>query len=171
MSDEPYIAEIALFPYNFVPRGWAQCSGQVLPISQNVTLFSLLGTTYGGNGTTTFALPNLNGTVAIGTEQGQGLTDRWLGEEGGTQTVTLLESEIPFHVHKVSADVDSATSASPAAALPATSETDLYHSATNASTPVKFVTPAGNSEPHNNMQPWLTLTYCIALQGIYPSHA
>ena len=170
MSDEPYIAEIALFPYIFVPIGWAKCSGQVLPISQNTTLFSLLGTTYGGNGTTTFALPNLNGTVAIGTGSDGGMTERVLGEESGTQTVTLLESEIPFHIHNVSADVGSATSASPAAGLPATSETELYHSATNSSTPVKLVTPAGNSEPHNNMQPYLTLTYCIALQGMFPQH-
>ncbi len=168
MSDEPFIAEIALFPYIFAPTGWAKCSGQLLPISQNTALFSLLGTYYGGNGKSTFALPNLNGSVAIGTEQGQGLTERLLGEEGGTQTVTLLESEIPFHLHKVSADMDSATSASPAAGLPATSETELYHSATNANTPVKLVAPAGSSEPHNNMQPYLTLTYCIALQGIFP---
>ena len=170
MSDEPYIGEIALFPYIFAPTGWAKCSGQVLPISQNTALFSLLGTYYGGNGMSTFALPNLNGSVAIGTDQGNGLTERFLGEESGTQTVTLLESEIPFHLHNVSADMGSATSASPAAGLPATSETELYHSATNASTPVKLVAPAGNSEPHNNMQPYLTLTYCIALQGIFPQH-
>ena len=168
MSDEPFLAEIALFPYSFAPTGWAKCSGQVMPISQNTALFSLLGTNYGGDGRSTFALPNLNGSVAIGTEQGNGLTERCLGEESGTQTVTLLESEIPFHIHNGPADTGSATSASPAAGLPATAETELYHSATNASTPVKLVAPSGSSEPHNNMQPYLTLTYCIALQGIFP---
>jgi microcystin-dependent protein len=168
MSDEPFLAEIALFPYGFVPTGWARCSGQLLPISQNTALFSLLGTNYGVDGKSTYALPNLNGSVAIGTEQGNGLTERFLGEASGTQTVALLESEIPAHIHNVQADTGPASSASPAAGLPATAESELYHSATNSSTPVKLVAPSGSSEPHNNMQPYLTLTYCIALQGIFP---
>jgi microcystin-dependent protein len=168
MSDAPFVAEIALFPYGFVPAGWARCSGQLLPISQNTALFSLLGTTYGGDGKSTFSLPNLNGSVAIGTDQGQGLTERFLGEASGTQAVSLLASEIPAHIHNVQADTGPASSASPAAGLPATAESQLYHSATNANTPAKVVAQAGSSAPHNNMQPYVTLTYCIALQGIFP---
>jgi microcystin-dependent protein len=165
MPNAPFIGEIDLFPFNFAPKGWALCDGQLLPISQNTALFSLLGTTYGGDGKTTFALPDLQGMVAMGADQGPGLSVRDLGETGGTEMVTLAPNEMPSHVHTLSCDVDQATSASPATALPATSETDLYHSAATTNQPL---TAAGGSQPHQNMQPYLTLNYCIALQGVFP---
>ena len=168
MSDEPFLAEIALFPYSFAPTGWAKCSGQLMPISQNTALFSLLGTYYGGDGKSTFALPNLNGSVAIGTEQGQGLTERFLGEESGTQTVTLLESEIPFHIHKVSADIGLGDLSEPRRRPARHLGVGAVPLGDQSNTPAKLVAPAGSSEPHNNMQPYLTLTYCIALQGVFP---
>ena len=166
MATDPFVAEIALYPYSFVPQGWAPCEGQLLPISQNTALFSLLGTYYGGDGKSTFALPDLRGAVAMGTGEGPGLAQYFLGEQGGSETVTLLQSEMPAHTHTLYADTGAATSASPAVAVPATGEADLYYPSGSAT---EALLPAGNTQPHPNLQPYLTLTYCIALQGVYPS--
>ena len=165
MADSPFVAEINLFPFNFCPTGWAWCDGQVIPIQQNTALFALLGTTYGGNGTTNFALPNLNGRVAMHPGEGPGLSTRYLGEAGGSETVTLLESEIPMHAHVLQSSPEASSSANPVTAVPGTAEAQLYHSSSSATAPLH---PAGGGQPHNNMQPYLTLYYAIALQGIFP---
>jgi microcystin-dependent protein len=165
MSAQPFVAEIALYPYNFVPKGWARCEGQLLPISQNTALFSLLGTTYGGDGKSTFALPDLQGAAPMAPGQGPGLSLHDLGEQGGSETVTLLTSELPAHAHAMLADPGTATTANPATAAPATGETDLYHSTGDQ---VELLGVAGGDQPHQNMQPSLTLSYCIALQGVFP---
>ena len=161
----PFVAEIRIFAGNFAPTGWALCDGQLLPISQNTALFSLLGTTYGGDGKSTFALPDLRTSVAMHPGAGPGLSEHFLGEEGGVETVTLQQSEMPLHTHNVTADPGQADSASPAVAVPATSETELYHSAGSQVVPLPV---AGGSQPHSNLQPYLTLCYCIALQGVFP---
>jgi microcystin-dependent protein len=177
MSDQ-FVAEIRIFPFNFAPTGWATCDGQVLPLSQNTALFSLLGTTYGGDGKSTFALPNLQGAAAMQPGQGQGLSLRDLGEMSGTDNVTLLTSEIPAHNHTMQISNQTATLATPAGNVPARiayntgtqSGVGVAYSA-NAPT-VQFapeaLTVAGGSLPHNNMQPYLVLTFCIALQGVFP---
>lgn len=165
MSDSPFVAEIALFPYTFAPTGWAWCNGQLLPISQNTALFSLLGTYYGGDGKSTFALPDLNGRVAVGHGQGPGLSDYGVGQEGGVAQVTLLPSEMPAHVHTTAAVTGSAASPSPAVAVPATGEAPLFHSSGSTTNPLS---PTGGGQPHNNLQPYLTLHYAIALQGVFP---
>lgn len=169
MSD-PFVAEIRIFPFNFPPVGWAFCDGQLLPISQNTALFSLLGTTYGGDGKSTFALPNLQGMVAVQSGQGQGLSLRDLGEVGGSETVTLLESEIPAHAHglRVSPDDGDLSNPSPTRALARSSGGFAYDAAPNASMSPAAMGTAGGSFPHNNLQPYLVLSYCIALQGVFP---
>lgn len=172
---DPFVAEIRAFPFNFAPKGWARCDGQLLPISQNTALFSLLGTTYGGDGKSTFALPNLMGRVPLHPGQGPGLSDRYLGESGGAESVQLISSEMPSHNHPVRASTDSATlrapaGAGPARALGAPSNGLLYAEPGGAQVPMaqEAVTVAGGDLPHNNMQPYLTVTYCIALQGVFP---
>lgn len=170
MSD-PFIAEIRIFPFNFAPSGWAFCNGQSLPISQNTALFSLLGTVYGGDGYTTFALPDLQGRAPMQPGQGQGLLSRDLGETGGSESITLLQSEIPSHTHHLYASEQPATSRTPAGQLPASGMGGLV--AYGPSTPtenlsVHALTPAGGGLPHNNMQPYLAVNFCIALQGIFP---
>lgn len=165
-GSDPFVAEIALFPFSFAPRGWAWCDGQLLPISQNTALFSLLGTTYGGDGRSTFALPNLNGRAPLHHGQGPGLTWRDLGEGSGDEAITLNAYEIPSHSHALAVSPSPARTANPATAVPASSELDLYHVAagsTSAATGIE-----GGGQPHNNMQPYLTLYYAIALQGIFP---
>ena len=164
MSD-PFLSEIRLMSFVFAPKGWALCNGQLLPINQNQALFSLLGTTYGGNGQTTFALPNLQGKVPL--HMGNGHT---LGETGGEQAHTLSISEIPTHVHVANAsstpaEVNAATNAAYLGAV-----ANTYTSASNlvAMSPAEIGT-VGGSQAHLNMQPFLTLSYCIALQGIFPS--
>jgi len=160
---EPFLAEIRLMSFVFPPKGWALCNGQLLPIAQNQALFSLLGTTYGGNGQTTFALPNLQGRVPIHT--GNGHT---LGETGGETAHTLSMSELPQHTHTVVAYDGVATSAIPGpTAYLAGQSGNPYGTVPNLSGP----TPSsiGGSQAHTNMQPYLTLSYCIALQGIFPS--
>jgi microcystin-dependent protein len=178
VSDQ-FVAEIRVFPFNFPPRGWAFCNGQILPISQNTALFSLLGTTYGGDGKSTFALPDLQGNAAMQPGQGQLLSLRDLGEQGGSETVTLLISEIPFHTHNFVASNSDAVVAGPANQQIARG---VAESGGNASVVASYTTtvipvvqmapqalsPTGGSLPHNNMQPYLTLNYCIALQGIFP---
>jgi microcystin-dependent protein len=172
MSD-PFVAEIRIFPFNFPPKGWAFCDGQLLPISQNTALFSLLGTFYGGDGKSTFALPDLQGSAPMQPGQGQGLSQRFLGEQSGTETVTLLVSEIPLHTHTLRGTVEDATQGSLTAdvILAQTVNGNLYQTTTNANIvqmAPQALAPAGGSLPHNNMQPYLTLNFCIALQGVFP---
>ncbi len=167
---DPFVAEIRIFPFSFAPKGWALCNNQLLPISQNTALFSLLGTNYGGDGKSTFALPSLQGNAAMFWGQGPGLTDRAIGEEGGSPSVTLLQSEIPFHTHNLNtAAGDPAESNDPTGNAMARSSLFTY------ATPGPMVTmspnaltPTGGSTPHNNMQPYLTLNFCIAMQGVFP---
>ena len=168
---DPFLAEIRIFGFNFPPKGWAFCDGQILPLSQNTALFSLLGTTYGGDGKTTFALPNLQGNAAMASGQGQGLSLRDLGEMGGTTTVTLLESEIPFHTHTLGASQDRSDGLSSAANnLPPGGGADLYSDAAGPHQQMAATTLgiAGASFPHNNMMPYLALNFCIAMQGVFP---
>lgn len=167
MSD-PFVAEIRIFGFNFAPKGWAFCNGQLMPISQNTALFSLLGTYYGGDGKSTFALPDMQGNSPMFWGQGPGLTDRFLGEIGGSETVTLLQSEIPNHVHTINTLTDSGIQSSPAGALSA--RAPLYSTGQASAVAMSFnaLSMAGGSQPHNNMQPYLTLNFCIALQGIFP---
>jgi len=168
---DPFVAEIRIFPFNFAPKGWAFCDGQILPISQNTALFSLLGTTYGGDGKSTFALPDMQGNAPMHPGQGPGLSLHDLGEVGGSETVTLLESEIPSHTHQMRADNQDPADTnvvSPAAALAKSTGGALYQPASNATMSGNALAPAGGDQPHNNMQPYLTLNFCIALQGVFP---
>jgi microcystin-dependent protein len=178
----PFVAEIRIVPFNFPPTGWALCNGQLLPLSQNTALFSLLGTTYGGDGQSTFALPNLQGMAPMQPGQGAGLSLRDLGESGGEPFVTLLTSEMPLHNHSLQATVATGTSANPSGnqlALAsagggkqgAASVVNYY--STNTGSPNATLNPsatsvAGGSQPHNNLMPYLVLNYIIALQGVYP---
>jgi len=168
----PFVAEIRIFPFNFAPRGWAFCDGQLLPLSQNTALFSLLGTTYGGDGKSNFGLPNLQGSAPMHPGQGPGLSLHDLGETGGSDTVGLLESEMPGHSHAWNASNQDATVQSPAGQLTAggTGGITMYAAATAPLTPLSdsAIAPAGGDQPHNNLQPYLTLNFCIALQGVYP---
>lgn len=169
---DPFVAEIRLFPFNFPPKGWAFCDGQILPLSQNTALFSLLGTNYGGDGKSTFGLPDLQGRAAMFFGQGPGLSLRDLGEIGGSDTVTLLESEIPAHVHQLQAGVDPAELNLPTDAALTRSDGGPFfrgpNGATLATMSPNALPPAGGDQPHNNLQPYLTLKFCIALQGIFP---
>jgi microcystin-dependent protein len=171
MSDQ-FLAEIRIFPFNFPPTGWAFCSGQLLPISQNTALFALLGTFYGGDGKSTFALPDLQGSAPMQTGQGQGLSERFLGEMSGVESVTLLVSEIPIHTHTISGSIDDGDLRipSPTRALAKSIGGNIYNTATSPLTLMapQGLPPAGGGLPHNNMQPYLTLNFCIALQGIFP---
>ncbi|HZG09915.1 MAG TPA: tail fiber protein [Allosphingosinicella sp.] len=169
---DPFVAEIRMFPFNFAPRGWAWCNGQLLPLSQNTALFALLGTTYGGDGKSNFALPNLQGSAPMHPGQGPGLSLYDLGEAGGSETVTLLESEMPAHTHALRAAVD------PANVIQATGTTTFSRSAggnayapapSNTNLAPQTLAPTGGSLPHNNMMPYLTVYFCIALQGVFPS--
>jgi len=169
---DPFVAEIRIFPFNFAPKGWAFCNGQLLPISQNTALFSLLGTTYGGDGKSTFALPDLEGRAVMQPGQGPGLSLRDLGEMGGSETVTLIESEIPAHTHTISASNQPGEDAAPSGeSLARSVGAQVYQTVTNANLqPMAFETlaPTGGSQPHNNMQPYLTFNFNIALQGVFP---
>lgn len=167
---DPFVAEIRIFPFNFAPKGWAWCDGQLLPLSQNTALFSLLGTTYGGNGKSNFALPDLQGRAPMHPGQGPGLSLHDLGETGGSETVTLLESEIPAHSHTLRATALPADQPTPSGTLTATVGNDNLYGAANNVAPmaVDMLAPAGGDQPHNNMQPYLTFYFCIALQGVFP---
>lgn len=168
---DPFVAEIRIFPFNFAPKGWAWCDGQLLPLSQNTALFSLLGTTYGGNGMSNFALPDLQGSVPMHPGQGPGLSLHDLGESGGSETVTLLESEVPAHSHALGADtVDVADTNVPnnSASLALSSGGTLYQSSPDAQLAEDAMTVTGGGQPHNNMQPYLTFYFCIAMQGVFP---
>lgn len=165
----PFLAEIRLVPFNFAPTGWAFCNGQILPLSQNTALFSLLGTTYGGDGRSTFALPNLQGLTVLGADNQQ----FFLGEQGGVEHVTLLSTEIPSHTHQLKVTAATGSSANPAGAnfaMPRVGRTPESAYGTGPSIPLAAdaIAPAGGSQPHNNMQPYLVLNYIIAMQGVYP---
>jgi microcystin-dependent protein len=172
MSDQ-FLAEIRIFPFFFAPTGWAFCDGQLMPISQNTALFSLLGTTYGGDGKSTFALPDMQGNAPMQPGQGQGLSLRDLGEMSGVETITLLQSEIPVHTHTLMANAfDPADLNTPAnnRILALSQGVTAYQPAASNLGLMAFqaLPPAGGGLPHNNMQPYLTLNFCIALQGIFP---
>jgi microcystin-dependent protein len=169
MSD-PFVAEIRMFGFNFAPTGWAQCNGQLLPLSQNTALFSLLGTFYGGDGKSTFALPNLQGSVPLHQGQGSGLSQYFLGQQGGTDFVTLLTSEMPIHAHGFEASEEVVNANNPDQIFFGAGET-RYATPANL-TPVGAnslgLTIAGGSLPHNNLMPYLVVNFCIALQGVFP---
>jgi microcystin-dependent protein len=177
MSD-PFIGQITLFPYNFAPLGWADCSGQLLPVQQNPALFAVLGVAYGGDGKTNFALPNLNGRVPVGQGQATGASNYAIGSQGGVETVTLTQGNLPAHTHAFNATTAQATATSPAGALFATSVTpdgrqsnkgNIYNAASpDTALAASSIAPAGSSLAHNNVQPSLALRYCIAVQGIFP---
>jgi microcystin-dependent protein len=171
---DPFVAEIRIFPFNFAPLGWAFCDGQILPLSQNTALFSLLGTTYGGDGKSNFALPNLQGCAPMMWGQGQGLSLRDLGEQAGEQALTLIDTEIPGHAHTLQAFVGRGTNAStPNSALTISSSQGNFVYAPNVPNQQVTMNPSaitiqGAGQPHNNLMPSLTLNFCIALQGVYP---
>ncbi|HZO92301.1 MAG TPA: tail fiber protein [Candidatus Baltobacteraceae bacterium] len=169
---QPYVAEIRAFPFNFAPRGWATCDGQLLPISQNTALFSLIGTYYGGDGKATFALPNFQGCVAIAAGQSPGTSNYAVGETVGSATVTLIEPEMPAHTHQVSADDTplNATQTTPGNNVPSAPNGINLYGNSNAQQQMSpfMLIPSGSNFAHNNMMPTLTLNFCIALQGVYP---
>jgi microcystin-dependent protein len=184
---DPFVAEIRIFPFFFAPKGWAFCDGQLLPISQNTALFSLLGTTYGGDGKSNFSLPDLQGRAGKHPGQGPGLSLFDLGQTGGTQFVTLLQSEMPLHQHRFGGTTGAATSQGPPdGPAPQTAFTSpegniwckvpggrngslqLYHPTPNVAVNPNCMSLAGGSLPHNNLQPYLILNFCIALQGVFP---
>jgi microcystin-dependent protein len=173
MSD-PYVGEIRIVGFNYAPTGWAICNGQLMQISQNTALFSLLGTMYGGDGKTTFALPNFQDRAPMSWGDGPGLTPRIEGETGGEPTVTLITSEMPSHPHIAKASGNGASTSDPTNAVWAVGGevrggVPLYNTqGPGAAMNVGALTPAGQSQPHNNMQPYLALNFIIALQGIYP---
>jgi microcystin-dependent protein len=168
----PFVAEIRVFPFNFAPRGWAFCDGQLLSISQNTALFSLVGAFYGGDAKVTFGLPNLQGNVAMHSDQYSGGGQYPIGSQSGSDYVTLLTSEMPAHAHNVQGDVLLATSTqvAPGGHIPGNAQTkNIYSDQTsNSQMSPLMIGVTGGSQPHNNLQPYLVLNFCIALQGIYP---
>lgn len=171
---DPFVAEIRIFPFNFAPQGWAWCDGQLLPLSQNTALFSLLGTVYGGDGRSNFALPDMQGRAPMHPGQGPGLSLHDQGETGGSETVTLLESEIPAHAHGIGANnYDFGESRVPGSTtvLAKTRGGAIYTDNTSPnllSLSPNANAPIGGDQPHNNMMPYLTFYFCIALQGVFP---
>ena len=168
----PFVAEVRVFGFNFAPTGWAQCNGQLLPISQNTALFSLLGTFYGGDGKSTFALPNIQGNCVNGVGQGSGLSDYFLGQMSGSEFVTLLESEMPAHTHSAMVAIVPGTlkAPAPANALARSVNGNIYKTGAPNGQTMNFqsLSVAGASLPHNNVMPSLVLNYCIAMQGVFP---
>ena len=172
----PFLAEIRIFTGNFAPKGWALCDGQLMAISQNTALFSLLGTTYGGNGTSNFALPNLQGCAPMQAGQGPGLSLRDLGETAGEQTVTLLQTEMPGHSHGAMAATSGGQPGPGNNAWGSGLKTAApLYAASNAPSNVQMnafaLSIAGGSQPHNNLMPFLGLTFIIALQGVFPARS
>jgi microcystin-dependent protein len=169
---DPFVAEIRIFPFNFAPRGWAWCNGQLLPISQNTALFSLLGTTYGGDGKSTFGLPDLEGSAPLhvgGNQPGPGLSFYDLGEASGVDTVTLLQSEMPIHTHNMTAQtVDQGDHRIPDPTLNLANAQMYSPGPSDATLDPRAVSITGSSLPHNNLMPYLTLFFNIALQGVFP---
>jgi microcystin-dependent protein len=170
---DPFVAEIRIFPFNFAPTGWAFCNGQLMPISQNTALFSLLGTTYGGDGRSTFALPDMQGNAPMHPGQGPGLSLHDLGEMSGSQNITLLDSEMPVHTHSVqgkgSPPPANAGLPDPSVVIARSSGGTAYTAPANlGAMSFNAIGVSGSSFPHNNMMPFLTLSFCIALQGVFP---
>lgn len=167
---EPFLGQISIVGFNFAPRGWAQCNGQLISIAQNTALFALLGTTYGGNGQTTYALPDLRGRAPMAFGDGAGLTSRSLGEPSGQETVTLIGAQLPMHTHLLDANSARADRANAAgAALGAAADATYATTAPASTLAPNAVTQTGGSQPHNNMQPYLTLNIVIALEGFFPA--
>ena len=167
----PFVAEIRIAGFNFAPRGWAQCNGQLLPISQNTALFSLLGTFYGGDGKSTFALPDLQGSAPLHRGQGPGLSPYFLGQQGGSENVTLLQTEIPAHNHNVGVSTGDGLDQGPANSLLATGigVGQYAPQPTNTTLSPTTLGIAGSSLPHNNMMPYITMNFIIAMQGVFPA--
>jgi len=170
----PFVAEIRLFPGNFAPTGWALCNGQLMPISQNTALFSLLGTTYGGDGRSNFALPNFQGSAPLQPGQGPGLSLYDLGQTGGQSAVTLLPTEMPAHTHTVQCNSGSGEVNTPSNNIWCKSHTGktplkMYAATSDGAMSPNAISTAGGSQPHNNMPPYLVLNFIIALQGVFPS--
>jgi microcystin-dependent protein len=173
---DPFLGEIRIFPFGFAPTGWASCNGQLVPISQNTALFALFGTYFGGNGTTTFGLPNLQGASPMHPGQGPGLSPYDLGQTGGSQTVTLLSSQLPPHPHTLQGDARPADLNMPSSATAlARSSPAIYKTQAGAATQQMAAQviggSAGASGPHNNLMPYLTLNFCVALRGIFPARS
>ena len=168
---DPFLGEIRLFPYTFAPRGWALCHGQVLSISQNTALFALIGTIYGGDGRTTFALPDLRGRVPVSSGQGPGLSAYEVGQVGGEESVDLTEAEIPAHSHRVAVNAASSASKNPNNRfLGRVPDTTAYAAAATGKTlNPGAISQSGGGQPHENRPPHLALNYCIALEGIFPA--
>jgi microcystin-dependent protein len=170
---EPFLAEVRIVGFNFAPRGWAFCDGQILPINQNQSLYSLLGTTYGGDGRTTFALPDLRGRVPIHVGRSNGGGEHREGQKSGEETHTLTANEMPQHNHVFYASASNANAGDPSGRAPARSPLPIYHNL-DGSVPLTSmragtITNVGGSQAHENMQPYLAVNFCIALQGLFPS--
>lgn len=171
----PYIGEIRMLPFNFAPRGWMACNGSLLPISQYDALFALIGTTYGGDGVNTFALPDLRGRVPVHQGQGPGLTARFMGERAGTEVVALSAGQMPAHSHTLSVTSAAATLVTPDSnSLPGTVSGDTFYvnsTSGNTMAPMsaQMIAPGGGSQPHQNTMPTLTVQYCMAVEGVFPS--
>lgn len=169
----PFIGQITMFAGNFAPRSWAFCNGQIISIAQNTALFSILGTTYGGNGQTTFALPDLRGRVPIHTGQGPGLSSRDLGQAGGTETHTLISTEMPAHNHALAATTTDGNSQTPAGTILARDTlggtTGYSTAAPNTILSASSIGAAGGGQPHNNVPPFLCVNYIIGIEGIFPA--
>ncbi len=168
---EPFVGEIRMFGFGFAPQGWALCNGQLLPINQNQALFSLLGTTYGGDGRTTFALPDMRSRVPVCQGQGPGLSSYAEGQAGGAETMTLAATQMPRHTHPVKASSSTADSDQPEGRTLARSASHIYTAKPDTSTVMNTDTlgDTGGSQPHDNIQPYLAVNFCIALTGIFPS--
>ena len=177
---EPFLGQIIMVGFNFAPRGWAMCNGQLLSIAQNSALFALLGTTYGGDGQTTFALPDLRGRCAIGMGQGPGLTNYTQGEKGGVENVTLIQTQMPSHTHALAASSTDGTVSDPTNAVIANNQVTIERGNTvpasafnpgppNAVMSPQAIQPTGGNQSHENRQPYLAMNYIIALEGIFPS--
>ncbi len=166
---DPFVAEIRIFPFNFAPKGWAFCDGQLMPLSQNTALFALLGTFYGGDGKSTFALPDLQGRAAMHSGQGQGLSERFLGEASGVESITLLQSEMPVHTHIANGSDEDNDSTLPTGHAYGKQSVAYAPSGALGLMAFQSLAIAGGGLPHNNMQPYLTLNFCIALQGVFPA--
>ena len=168
---EPFVGEIRMFGFGFAPQGWALCNGQLLPISQNTALFSLLGTTYGGDGRTTFALPDMQSRVPVCQGQGPGLSSYAEGQAGGAETVALVAAQMPGHAHPVKASSSAADSDQPQGRALARSASHIYTAKPDTSTIMNadMLGDAGGSQPHGNIQPYLAVNFCIALTGIFPA--